>query len=94
MALASSGGLDLAGCGDLEPLLGRGLRLHLGHFATPFLYPLRASSKKPSRDVRFSGRRNKVRERLLLICGSGDEPFRKHSTLPRHALPVSSDARL
>jgi hypothetical protein len=49
---------------------------------------------KPSRDVRFSGRRNKVRERLLLICGSGDDPFRKHSTLPRHALPVSSDARL
>jgi hypothetical protein len=41
-----------------------------------------------------SGRRNKVRERLLLICGFGDEPFRKHSKLPRHALPVSSDARL
>jgi hypothetical protein len=35
-----------------------------------------------------------VRERLLLICGIGDEPFRKHSKLPRHALPVSSDARL
>ncbi|NKL47965.1 hypothetical protein GFL15_07455 [Rhizobium leguminosarum bv. viciae] len=58
------------------------------------LSSLRASSKKPSREVRFSGRRNKVRERLLLICGSGDEPFRKHSKLPRHALPVSSDARL
>jgi hypothetical protein len=93
MALASSGSLDLAGCGDLEPLLGRGLRLHLGHFATPSVLPA-PLSKKPSCEVRFSGRRNKVRERLLLICGIGDEPFRKHSKLPRHALPVSSDARL
>jgi hypothetical protein len=58
------------------------------------LSSLRALSKKPSCEVRFSGRRNKVRERLLLICGIGDEPFRKHSKLPRHALPVSSDARL
>ncbi|KAA1185597.1 hypothetical protein FP026_00865 [Rhizobium tropici] len=37
---------------------------------------------------------NKVPERLLLNCGSGDEPLRQHSELPRHALPVSSDARL
>ena len=28
--------LDLAGSGDLEPLLGRGLGLHLGHFASSF----------------------------------------------------------
>nr|CAI0340404.1 hypothetical protein SHINE37_44273 [Rhizobiaceae bacterium] len=36
VALAGSGSDDLAGRGDLEPLLGRRLRLHLGHFATPF----------------------------------------------------------
>ncbi|QTK79971.1 hypothetical protein AT6N2_C2348 [Agrobacterium tumefaciens] len=38
MALAGGGCNDLAGRGDLEPLLCSGLRLHLGHFATPFLY--------------------------------------------------------
>jgi hypothetical protein len=36
----------------------------------------------------------KVPERLLLNGGYGDEPLRQHSELPRHALPVSSDARL
>jgi hypothetical protein len=93
MALAGSGSLDLAGCGDLEPLLGRGLRLHLGHFATPSVLPARFIKKALLRSpvLRPS---HKVRERLLLICGIGDEPSRKHSKLPRHALPVSSDARL
>jgi hypothetical protein len=37
---------------------------------------------------------NKVPERLLLNGGYGDEPLHQHSELPRHALPVSSDARL
>ncbi|CCF21957.1 protein of unknown function [Pseudorhizobium banfieldiae] len=36
VALTSSGREDLAGSRDLEPLLGGGFRLHLGHFATPF----------------------------------------------------------
>src|SRR5690606_19858960 len=33
MALAGSGGQNLAGAGDLEPLLRGRLGLHLGHFA-------------------------------------------------------------
>jgi hypothetical protein len=35
VALTSSGCENLASTSDLEPLLCSGLRLHLGHFATP-----------------------------------------------------------
>src|SRR6218665_3345552 len=38
MALAGGCRLHLARRGDLEPLLGSRLRLHLGHFATPLFW--------------------------------------------------------
>src|SRR5262249_44131292 len=37
VALPSAPALELSGCGALEPLRGRTLRLHLGHFGTPLL---------------------------------------------------------
>jgi hypothetical protein len=63
-----------------------GILLLLRCFLARFIKSLPADPAKPGC--------NKVPERLLLNGGYGDEPPRQHSELPRHALPVSSDARL